>query len=858
MTDEAFLESLRPTAEEVEQNLGWRERYEADGRPSESVAPATPKLSAEECGKLISNEAHDLVWSFEVAGRKGYEQKYCHPCRPPDPSGITIGLGYDLGYCTPLEFADDWQPLLSAEDAGRLADTVGRKSGAAQALLGDVRDIVVAWDPAEAVYRKKTVPKYMNQVLRIFPGAETLHPHCAGALFSLVYNRGAKMSGDGRIEMRAIADAIRAGRPEQVPNEFRKMKRLWPDLLGLRRRRDAEADLFGRGVAEADRLRREVPVAVAMASVAANGEGGDGRLRESLGLGEGLAPPAHDGDGQNRSTDDYDPKVPFAAAPNKLEALPGWAAVRWVEDDDLSTEFRHIEAGDRWLKDTGFLFQASDLELLIRANHFRPLRTEKRIIFGLRGALLDHDTSNPADGAAQVARQSLRLKVCRPDHQNFRCVVGVFDTETNLLSGFLATTVPNRLAVWSHHKGGEPSNMLACGSYRYRVGPHKGNPGCLRQDEALCVLRSRDNVVYDVKDTWDAKTDPGSWPMDNIHPACADKQHSALFSSWGCQTPRGWFGDGSFTDEFAKFRSALGLRKPGTDNNRLFTYVLLTGHEAAIAAHLRTSGRDTDHAAVRASLVRLRQGSEGEPVRRLQAALGLAVDGRLGATAKKALADAQRKRSGEMAGDGVYAPHFDTDWGLDVFGAADSAPDAPPAPMVVAAAPSGTRRESIGAAAARPSFEAVLFEIGRRAELAAGAPDLLAVAVVPQYEAITRESWQGTVARGQRVFDRIERAAHELICGDGAADKADRERIQMALGAASAGGTAALVPVLAGILTAHLLIPSVLARPVAEIIVGRAVGHFAEGSPQTSLAGFCAAWGRRLYDAAIPAAPAGA
>ncbi len=95
---------------------------------------------------------------------------------------------------------------------------------------------------------------------------------------------------------------------------------------------------------------------------------------------------------------------------------------------------------------------------------------------------------------------------------------------------------------------------------------------------------------------------------------------------------------------------------------------------AAIASHLRSTGKDTDHAAVRASLVRLRQGSEGEPVRRLQAVLGLPVDGRLGAVAKKALAEMQRRRSGEFAGDGVYSPALDAVWGLDVFGEAGAPP----------------------------------------------------------------------------------------------------------------------------------------------------------------------------------------
>jgi hypothetical protein len=843
MSDAEFLESLRPTLEDVEQNHGYRERFENPDRQLESLPAAAPKLAPDDCNKLISNEAHDLVWSFEVDGRKGYERKYCHPCRPPDPSGITIGLGYDLGYCTPHEFEADWQTRLSTEDYQHLRGAVGLKSGSAQGILAGVREIVVPWDAAEGVYRKNTVPKYVNWMIGIFPGADKLHPHCSGALFSLVYNRGSDLRGDRRSEMRNIADAIRAGKPEAIPNEFRAMRRLWPDIAGLRRRREAEANLFERGLVEMDRQRREVPMVVAAAAAA------EGSLRESFG-GPAFVPPTHDGDGQSRSNDDYDPSIIGAAPLDKLEALPAWAAVRWVEDDDLSTEYRHIVKADRWLKDASFLFCAADLELLIRANHFQPLRTEKRVIFGLRGALLDHDTANLGDGAAQVNRQTLRLKVCRPDHQNFRCVVGVYNTETQLLSGFIATTVPNRVAVWSHHAGGDASNMLACGCYRYRVGPHKGHDGCLRQDEPVAVLRSKDNVVYDVKDTWDT-----GWPMDNIHPACGDKSHSALFSSWGCQTPRGWFGDGAFTDEFAKFRSALGLRAPGSDNDRLFSYVLLTGHEAAIASHLRTTTKDTDHAAVRMSLARLRQGSEGEPVRRLQAELKLKIDGRLGAAAKLALANAQRQRAGELAGDGIYSPALDEAWGLAVFGEKVAPPLAPAAPMVVASAASAVLRESAGGARLVQTFEAIYFEIGRRAKFAAARPELLTAAVVPHYEAIDQTSWKSTADLGERVFNRVERMANELICGDLQEDTEDRRQIHAELAGALGQGSQFVVPVLSKVLTGHLLVPTILAGPIAEIIVGRTAATSSSGQLPITVDGFSRAWGGRLLGRALGQVP---
>ena len=79
-----------------------------------------------------------------------------------------------------------------------------------------------------------------------FPGWDSF-----GALVSLAYNRGASFSapGDRYREMRAIHDHMASGRFDKVPDEFRSMKRLWPNMAGLRNRRDHEADLFAKGLA---------------------------------------------------------------------------------------------------------------------------------------------------------------------------------------------------------------------------------------------------------------------------------------------------------------------------------------------------------------------------------------------------------------------------------------------------------------------------------------------------------------------------------------------------------------------------------------------------------------------------------
>jgi GH24 family phage-related lysozyme (muramidase) len=65
-------------------------------------------------------------------------------------------------------------------------------------------------------------------------------------LVSVVYNRGNKLEGDSRAEMRAIVDLIAKQDYEGIAEQIEKSKRLWEGkgLDGLVTRRESEADLI--------------------------------------------------------------------------------------------------------------------------------------------------------------------------------------------------------------------------------------------------------------------------------------------------------------------------------------------------------------------------------------------------------------------------------------------------------------------------------------------------------------------------------------------------------------------------------------------------------------------------------------
>lgn len=164
---------------------------------------------------------------------------------PGGASGITIGYGYDLGQVKVDEFVADWGGVLPTAQLERLKAAVGLAGDKAKAVAPGLADITIGKDVALKVFLVRTVPRFLAQTETAFPGLDKLPPDAQGALVSLVYNRGPKMDGDRRKEMRAIRDAVGRGDLKEIAAQLRAMKRLWEGqgLPGLLVRRDAEAAL---------------------------------------------------------------------------------------------------------------------------------------------------------------------------------------------------------------------------------------------------------------------------------------------------------------------------------------------------------------------------------------------------------------------------------------------------------------------------------------------------------------------------------------------------------------------------------------------------------------------------------------
>src|SRR4051794_7077807 len=141
----------------------------------------------------IPDEAVALILEFE-----GVDQ----PSEwPGESSGITIGAGYDLGFCAAEQFEEDWSPYLTSDQIKRLKDVIGISGDAARRRAGEFRDIRIEKADAGEVFKQRDLPRYSEQTEKAFPGVDQLPPKVQGALVSLVFNRGPGMDGDRRREM---------------------------------------------------------------------------------------------------------------------------------------------------------------------------------------------------------------------------------------------------------------------------------------------------------------------------------------------------------------------------------------------------------------------------------------------------------------------------------------------------------------------------------------------------------------------------------------------------------------------------------------------------------------------------------
>jgi hypothetical protein len=349
-----------------------------------------------------------------------------------------------------------------------------------------------------------------------------------------------------------------------------------------------------------------------------------------------------------------------------LELEATGARVYWPSDDLNAPDYSHLVPQS---VPSEFSLTPNDLELLIAVNRFQPHGLNDVICIAFRGAVL----LNPHEVERQT---SIDLRDVRPDHQNFRCTIGFYYRADRKITLFTGSTVPapHYMREYHYHQNGishsahkhylDGTNLLPTGCYVARVDRHSNirpalrmaEPHDLTEDAHATVLRTTNDLAFDTQDTWDP-----SRPHDNVHCSYVlnySSSFGAHFSSAGCLTVRGRKDPSHQWKKYQAVLNALGRGKR-------CDLLVLTGKDAAIAAKLRSDGVGPEDPDVLTALGRLRTGSHGEEVTRMQQKLGFSGSGYFGYLTKDKLASHQRDNN--IASDGIYSPKLDEALGWNVF-----------------------------------------------------------------------------------------------------------------------------------------------------------------------------------------------
>tara|TARA_R110000787_G_scaffold74017_8_gene164708 strand:- start:10031 stop:10819 length:789 start_codon:yes stop_codon:yes gene_type:complete len=252
--------SIKKRIEQIQKHLG----VEADGLIGTTTLTALENALFDQHQRLAIAASYSLTVSkkglgqlveHEISSQVYYNKFLAGPVWPGGQSGITIGIGYDLGYNSSTQIRRDWVGEIGEMELEKLVVIAGLKGDSAKAAVGGVKHIKIGLPQAEAVFYRGTLPRYAASTLKAYPGADQLHADAQAGLLSLVFNRGTKMSGVARREMAAIRPLVKDQDYAGIAAQIRAMKRLWEDkgLDGLLKRRDDEADL----ISQAKRLYSE-------------------------------------------------------------------------------------------------------------------------------------------------------------------------------------------------------------------------------------------------------------------------------------------------------------------------------------------------------------------------------------------------------------------------------------------------------------------------------------------------------------------------------------------------------------------------------------------------------------------------
>ena len=153
----------------------------------------------------ISRKGLDQLVAFEIVSKAYYNRFLKSPIWPGASSGVTIGIGYDLGFHSKRQIEKDWKGKIDDVDLEDLLKVSGLIKNNAKKKIKKLKHVSIPLDAAQEVFLMSVLPNWAKKTRKAYPGVEKLPADAQAMLLSLVFNRGPSLSSkSSRREMRAI------------------------------------------------------------------------------------------------------------------------------------------------------------------------------------------------------------------------------------------------------------------------------------------------------------------------------------------------------------------------------------------------------------------------------------------------------------------------------------------------------------------------------------------------------------------------------------------------------------------------------------------------------------------------------
>lgn len=202
-------------------------------------------------GLPISLVSIEEIIADEDTSEFVYAKRYSKPEWPGGQSGVTIMLGYDLGYANHTKIDTDLKGKIPDAMLAACHSVSGFTGPEAHDAMLRVHSLIdIPWPVAFGVFLANDMPAWIATVVKYLPNTDLISPDCLGVLTSIAYNRGASFNnaGDRYREMRSIKTDMGSKNFADVSHQIRSMARLWPVGNGVHSRRLREANLWDQGM----------------------------------------------------------------------------------------------------------------------------------------------------------------------------------------------------------------------------------------------------------------------------------------------------------------------------------------------------------------------------------------------------------------------------------------------------------------------------------------------------------------------------------------------------------------------------------------------------------------------------------